>query len=395
VHATGAVVFCSVFTLACWYTQVPDLYARLDSVSFAMCGGNLDFVVADNSAIASGVMVATTPWEDGPLSQELDPTATWKWNSVHQAQAVNSIGFAAIDAAYVSRSKVEFKTYMKSTVIDIHVGSRMLSCVDEVLVDTGTDGAFKSSEHHLWWLRDAYRMPNATSCQDFKGHCGDRDAAALRFICRRTCDCHSPRSGLLWLDGCSSSCRYERDLRLQAMSCEDVDNRSAQAVREAMSEMVSKFLHEAEEPEAVVTRWAGHRELLSTYGCDGVQLIPVVQEYHLWKSALCAGSERYSSLRPFCPNLCECGPADEGVDCPGSCRGDAVAVFPSCSVGLCPPDQQLLEHKIVVIGEDANTTCGEEEGHMMGTMVNSVVENCEAYRVGLSKTCCSPRVAWG
>jgi hypothetical protein len=394
VHATGAVVLCLVATLACWYTQIPDLYARLDSVSFAMCGGNLDFVVGENAAIASGVMVATTPWEDGPLSQELDPTATWKWNSVHQAQAMDSIGFATIDVAYVSKSTAEFKTYMKAKAIDIVGGHRMHACIDEVLLDAGVDGAFSASQHHLWWLRDVYGMPDATSCQDFSGHCGDQDAAPLRFICGRTCECHSPRSGLLWLDGCSSTCRYERYLRLQAMSCEDVDAWSAQAVRETMSEMVSQFINEMETHEASVARWAGHRELLSAYGCDGVWLLPVVQENYLWKNVLCAGSERYSSLRPFCPSLCECGPADEEVDCPGSCSGDAVAVFPSCSVGLCPPDQQLVEHKIVM-AEWGNSTCGEQEGFMMGRMNNGAVENCESFRWDLSETCCSPRVAWG
>merc|ERR1712150_12375 len=153
-----------------------------------------------------------------------------------------------------------------------------------------------------------------TTCMDFKSHCDERTADALRFMCGLTCGCWNPWGGLYNLAGCLTPCFADRTYELeQVIPCEDVG--TGDVAVEGMRALLTGLGY----PNHITNEVENCSH--NVYGQ------PVDSSLGLCNPSL---SARFGTYLPFCPISCGCADANRSTYLSESCPA-ACASLPSSS----------------------------------------------------------------
>lgn len=289
--------------------QINDMAA----VKEAMCAGNLDFAVQQNSA---GYVVGRSTVGFDPKLGAVD---TIKIKAVKEMKLLD-IAQPGTRLQYAQRAVTE-QNFLKEATMTIAAMAAEGLCQD---LDTFSRGMaireapvrFMTVRHVTGIHRGFTHAEVPWRCTDYAGLCGA--LGLLRSICPITCGCTDPRSGLLFSKpkrGCPSSCQARRAQALLNESCVDL-NVSGSPAWTQYWESYRMMMH-LQLPQRA-SQYDRFIDRKIARGCRDTARDPVLGHDFCNENWALFQSVGIGGIRAFCPAQC-CSGRNPSPQCPRAC----------------------------------------------------------------------------
>eukprot|EP00927_Polykrikos_kofoidii_P056409 TRINITY_DN5052_c0_g1_i3.p1 TRINITY_DN5052_c0_g1~~TRINITY_DN5052_c0_g1_i3.p1 ORF type:complete len:731 (+),score=69.93 TRINITY_DN5052_c0_g1_i3:256-2193(+) len=303
----------SICAVIIWFWFVP-LDANIQSmlnVKNEICGGFQEFVVSGSPL---GIIHArrTHRFERGVNMNELQVRAVRELTNA--LDLANDSNGGVLSSWWHNTRIEEFEKQREESMTQATADAH---CIDHDAVpwtlEFRKEWPFYFSTVN--WIVDpkgAMGLPNIFYCKDYARFCDDRKNPLLRYVCPRTCGCHSLTSGLLYAgsdrsDGCPLTCLDNAWADITSIPCVDLSVTSKSPESIAVSTAWKRHWNSYANFQSVyfpnlVEMYAAWTATQISLGCNASMMDPLANV------SLCdPDGPSASVLRPifgFCPKSC-------------------------------------------------------------------------------------------
>eukprot|EP00931_Biecheleriopsis_adriatica_P088169 TRINITY_DN62540_c0_g1_i1.p1 TRINITY_DN62540_c0_g1~~TRINITY_DN62540_c0_g1_i1.p1 ORF type:complete len:861 (+),score=144.06 TRINITY_DN62540_c0_g1_i1:119-2701(+) len=323
IEASGVFLFAVVVLLSALVFALLPLRAAMQDVKFEFCGGNQDFVVAENPL--TQIVVSYQTHTQPPAATVLELAVE---EAIHLDSVVDSKFLAGTETfddfeSRRSRSMAEEASQgvheQEWACLQVNFSLEFISNL------TGEWRALAERDLKLFnTVKQRLGMENASTCEDLANFCNSRENRLLRMICPETCGCMEAYGNRFYRTqtfGCKICARQIARKRSSHRTCNSMI-RLPEGWHHFWDSWATNALVALGNIDENSSMYRDNilpvQLLMQKIGCEGLagegakDLITGV--------AFCDGGPEFDSLRYFCPLHCRCQSAEFEAVCPQSCR---------------------------------------------------------------------------
>lgn len=304
-----ALTFATV--VVCYLALVLPIIQDMILVKQALCGGNLDFVVAVNPA-GFPVGRRTPPFSGG----EVGITGA-KDRAIQELREAEMGG--TLQYSYFATTPAMFQSWSQQTLLDL---GDISTCDDLDVYNNGRD--LENFPVFFTAIREATGLHSGSSMTEQIWRCADHARfcdtdGLLRNRCPITCGCADPRSGLALSQhshGCPPACANRVSQLVANMSCVDLDVANTPAWARYWNSYQAAVLKMF--PEAPYEFHDFVRRKIAS-GCNDTAPDPFLGEHLCDESSPIVRGGGFGTIYAFCPAQC-CNRPGHNPNCPAACH---------------------------------------------------------------------------